>query len=134
MRLCPFPHHLVHLISYSPGSTATTSIPAPTSAIPSQPTSFDPFGEGGEGDQSVGALIDGDVGTTWQTERYLDPLDLLKPGVGVTVRMSGTPVELEIVKETDAGLVITGKIGMHTSPPFADDVYIGALSGVASGA
>jgi 4-hydroxyphenylacetate 3-monooxygenase len=37
---------------------------------------------------------------------------------------------LKIVKETDAGLVINGKVGMHTSPPFAEDVYIGALSGV----
>lgn len=75
----------------------TTSIPAATSAVPSQPTSFDPFGEGGEGDQSIEALIDGDVGTAWQTETYLDPLDLLKPGVGVTVRMAGTPAQLEIV-------------------------------------
>jgi 4-hydroxyphenylacetate 3-monooxygenase len=37
---------------------------------------------------------------------------------------------LRIVKETDAGLVINGKVGMHTSPPYAEDVYIGALSGV----
>ncbi len=37
---------------------------------------------------------------------------------------------LRIVKETDAGLVISGKVGMHTSPPFAEDIYIGALSGV----
>ena len=39
-------------------------------------------------------------------------------------------VALRIVKETDAGLVIRGKIGMHTSPPFAEDIYIGSFSGV----
>jgi aromatic ring hydroxylase len=37
---------------------------------------------------------------------------------------------LTIVKETDRGLVLRGKIGMHTSPAFAEDVYIGAHSGI----
>lgn len=40
---------------------------------------------------------------------------------------------LWIVKETDAGVVITGKVGMHTSPPFAEDIYIGGLCGVKRG-
>jgi hypothetical protein len=82
----------------------TTTIPAATTATPSQPTSFDPFGEGGEGDQSVAALIDNDVGTEWQTERYLDPLELLKPGVGVTVRMDGIPSSLQIVGLSDGSV------------------------------
>jgi aromatic ring hydroxylase len=37
---------------------------------------------------------------------------------------------LRIVRQTDAGLVIRGKIGMHTSPAYAEDVYIGANNGV----
>jgi aromatic ring hydroxylase len=37
---------------------------------------------------------------------------------------------LRLIRETDKGLVITGKIGMHTSPAYAEDVYIGALSGI----
>ncbi len=48
-------------------------------------------------------------------------------------RLREDPAErpaLRIVKETDAGLVLRGKIGMHTSPAFAEDVYIGAHSGV----
>jgi aromatic ring hydroxylase len=36
---------------------------------------------------------------------------------------------LRIVRETDSGLVISGKIGMHTSPPYVEDVYIGPLCG-----
>jgi aromatic ring hydroxylase len=32
---------------------------------------------------------------------------------------------LRIVKETDAGLVVSGRTGMHTSTPFAHDVYVG---------
>jgi aromatic ring hydroxylase len=48
-------------------------------------------------------------------------------------RMRADPAEraaLRIVRETDAGLVIRGKIGMHTSPAYAEDVYIGANNGV----
>src|SRR5882762_3313642 len=37
---------------------------------------------------------------------------------------------LRIVRETGAGLVLSGKVGMHTSPVYADDVYVGAHSGV----
>src|SRR5215471_2590899 len=36
-------------------------------------------------------------------------------------------VALKIVRETDAGVVLSGKIGMHTSPAYAEDVYVGAL-------
>jgi aromatic ring hydroxylase len=47
-------------------------------------------------------------------------------------RMREDPTErvaLKIIRETDAGLVLRGKIGMHTSPAYAEDVYVGALSG-----
>jgi len=63
-----------------------------------QPGAFDPFGEGGENDQLTGNLIDGDVSTEWRTERYLDPITLLKPGVGVTVGVLGTPSAIELVR------------------------------------
>jgi aromatic ring hydroxylase len=39
-------------------------------------------------------------------------------------------IALRIVRETDSGLVISGKIGMHTSPPYAEDIYIGAHNGI----
>src|SRR5215831_5775862 len=46
-------------------------------------------------------------------------------------RMNPDPkerVSLKLVRETDAGVVIRGKLGMHTSPAYVEDVYIGALS------
>ena len=52
-------------------------------------------------------------------------------------RLRENPAEraaLRIVRETDAGLVLSGKVGMHTSPAYAEDVYIGAHSGVDWGA
>ncbi len=47
-------------------------------------------------------------------------------------RMSPDPAEraaLRVVRETDSGLVVRGKVGMHTSPAYAEDVYIGAICG-----
>src|SRR5499433_578915 len=37
---------------------------------------------------------------------------------------------LHLVRETDAGMVIAGKIGMHTSPVYAEDIYVGSHSGI----
>jgi aromatic ring hydroxylase len=56
-------------------------------------------------------------------------------GGGPTIgyRMRKNPAEraaLRIVRETDAGLVINGKIGMHTSPAYAEDLYVGSISGL----
>jgi aromatic ring hydroxylase len=48
-------------------------------------------------------------------------------------RLREDPMEraaLRVVRETDVGLVLSGKVGMHTSPVYAEDVYIGAHSGV----
>ena len=47
-------------------------------------------------------------------------------------RLRPDPAErtaLRIVGESDSGVVVRGKIGMHTSPAYAEDVYIGALNG-----
>ena len=48
-------------------------------------------------------------------------------------RLRQDPAEraaLKIVRESDRGLVLAGKIGMHTSPAYAEDVYVGSVSGV----
>jgi aromatic ring hydroxylase len=48
-------------------------------------------------------------------------------------RLRPDPAEraaLRIVRESDKGLVLAGKIGMHTSPAYAEDVYVGSISGV----
>jgi 4-hydroxyphenylacetate 3-monooxygenase len=37
-------------------------------------------------------------------------------------------VAYKLVRETDAGIVVSGRLGMHTSPAYAEDVYVGALS------
>ncbi len=39
-------------------------------------------------------------------------------------------VALKLVRETDAGIMLSGRLGMHTSPAYAEEVYVGGLSGV----
>jgi len=46
----------------------------------------------------------------------------------------GERLALRLVRETDAGLVVSGKVGMHTSPVYAEDVYIGSHCGIERGA
>lgn len=88
-------------------TTLTTLVTTTSGSLPGavgvgDAATFDPFGEGGENDQLLDALLDDDVSTEWTTERYLDPLPLLKPGVGVTVRASGTPATVQLVGLTEA--------------------------------
>jgi aromatic ring hydroxylase len=48
-------------------------------------------------------------------------------------RMRPDPADrmaLKLVRESDAGVVIRGRLGMHTSPAFAEEVYVGGLAGV----
>lgn len=48
------------------------------------------------------------------------------------IRLREDPAQraaLRIVRETDSGVILSGKVGMHTSPAYAEDVYIGALNG-----
>ena len=56
------------------------------------------------------------------------------PTIGYRMRAEpGERAALKIVRETDAGLVVSGKIGMHTSPAYAEDVYVGSISGLRLG-
>jgi aromatic ring hydroxylase len=54
-------------------------------------------------------------------------------GATIGARLRSDPKErvaLKLVRETDAGVVLSGKVGMHTSPAYAEDVYVGSLSGI----
>jgi aromatic ring hydroxylase len=39
-------------------------------------------------------------------------------------------VPVKIVRETDRGMVVRGRLGMHTSPAYAEEVYVGTLTGL----
>lgn len=88
-----------------PSTTTTTdpdAVVAPTTTFPLQEIdvisveSVDPFGGGDENDNRLGNMIDGDPDSVWRTERYRDPLPLLKPGVGVAFTVASVPTEIVI--------------------------------------
>jgi len=39
-------------------------------------------------------------------------------------------VALKRVSDNDKGMIVRGRLGMHTSPAYAEDVYVGALTGL----
>jgi 4-hydroxyphenylacetate 3-monooxygenase len=41
-----------------------------------------------------------------------------------------TRAAVRLVRETDEGIVVSGRVGMHTSPSYAEDIYVGALCGL----
>jgi hypothetical protein len=64
---------------------------------------FDPPpGDGIEHDRELENLSDGDPTTAWTTERYFDPLSLVKEGVGVIFELEGSPASIEISGAADA--------------------------------
>lgn len=87
--------------------TGTTAVPVsttlPTGEVAIQnAVAFDPFGEGGENDVNLRNLWDGDITTTWQTERYTEAFPTVKEGVGVTFSVSGAPARLELIGLTQS--------------------------------
>jgi hypothetical protein len=87
----------------TPGALITTTVAPTTTLAPAAPveilgaSSFDPFGEGGESDTLIPNLFDNDTSSSWRTERYQDPLPLLKPGVGLRFAIEGEPRRLELI-------------------------------------
>ena len=93
----PGPSASVPTSSTTSSTTTTTEPGAPLPVLVAGASTYDPYGEGGENDGSIGLVIDGDPSTTWRTERYRDPMELLKPGVGLTVAVAGSPVSIELL-------------------------------------
>ena len=97
-----------------PTTSTTSSIVASVELAEGEPTpiavgdvaTYDPLGDGEEQPGSVRNLVDSDVTTTWRTERYFDPLPVLKGGVGVTFSLSGSPGTVELVGMSE-GAVFT---------------------------
>jgi eukaryotic-like serine/threonine-protein kinase len=127
------------IIPISPTTTlsddpvTTTSAPAGTT-LPPGPVrvvdfgSFDPFGEGGENDEAIGIVLDGSASTTWRSERYQDPLSLVKPGVGLRFQVSGAPSAVQFV-----GLTTGTEFGIYWAqdPPDGIEGWERALSATA---
>lgn len=100
-------------------TTASVPVKRPDVVAIGNVTTFDPYGGGGEHDDDLPNLTDADEETRWRTEQYLDPLPLLKPGVGITFTISGSPSRLSL-----AGLSRDTVFEIYWS-----DAYFADLSG-----
>ena len=81
----------------SPGEEAPEQVvPQSDPVVLLQVLDFDPLGDGEEHPGRLPLLTDGDPNTEWRTERYFDPLPLLKEGVGLAFEVSGSPAFLEL--------------------------------------
>jgi hypothetical protein len=110
--ILPTPVTTTTLSVTTTGPLPSTTAPVGEVAIQNTAT-FDPFGGGGENDDSVTNLVDGDITTSWQTERYQDPLAGIKPGVGVTFTMRGTPARIQLI-----GLSVGTRFEIYWSDAF----------------
>ena len=89
----------------APTTTTLTAPVVATRAVRTPPepvdiasvAAFDPLGDGQEHSGNVDRLVDGDPATSWRTERYFDPLPLLKDGVGLAFEVSGSPSSVEFL-------------------------------------
>ncbi len=100
--------------------TGTTAPPAPGEPVEPAPTpavisalAYDPFGDQQERNDDVPLLLDGDPATGWRTERYLDPLEAVKGGVGVMFAVDQPPAAVEILATAGTGY----ELAWAPSPP-----------------
>lgn len=108
----------------------TTTTPLRDLAVPAV-RSVDPFGGGDENDDRLGNMLDGDPRTVWRTERYRDPLPLLKPGVGVVFEVEGEPQEI-VVTGMEAGTAYEIAWSSGEPDPATWEVIIRARVGAAT--
>lgn len=99
-------------------ASSTTQPPEPIAV--STVRSVDPFGEGEENDERLPNLVDGDAATTWRTERYNDPLDALKPGVGFALELAGSAGRVEL---TGLSAGVDYQLGWSQQPPDGPDAW-----------
>ena len=82
-----------------------TPVPVPSVIPVLAIRSVDPFGGGEENDERLPNIVDGDPDTFWRTERYRDPVELLKPGVGFSIELERDPVAMQISSVNGGALV-----------------------------
>jgi hypothetical protein len=102
----------------SPATTTTTTDAPNPGVLGAVPTVYDPYGDGSERERDLPHLVDGDFSTTWRTERYFDPLGLIKSGVGITFTVAGAPGSVELRASPGTGYSV---LWAETVPAVFDD-------------
>ncbi|HEX3591667.1 MAG TPA: protein kinase family protein, partial [Pseudonocardiaceae bacterium] len=105
-----------------PATSRTTTTPPAATGAPVKPTDLTEFNVPGHSPDHLSQVplaIDGDPGTLWKTDNYLQPFPTLKPGVGL-VATFGQPVKLS---EVDIDSPTEGTVvEIRTSPSVDPDI------------
>jgi serine/threonine-protein kinase len=102
----------------STGGQVTTSAPAGGIVTGLTTASYDPTGDGGDGDEhpnETGNAVDGNPSTTWRTDTYRGTPEFagIKPGVGL-ILAAPSPVTVTALSLTAAPAGWTGRV--YTAP------------------
>lgn len=81
----------------APTTTTTTTVPDVRVIVVDV---LDPS-QDGERDAELPNVVDGDILTAWRTERYFAPIQVIKPGVGVSFVLDRSPATIELVASPD---------------------------------
>ena len=115
----------------APAASTTTTTVAPLTddqvVLGSNAVVFDPFGDGAEHDRELPFLTDGDSATTWRTESYFAPLQLLKPGVGLVFDVDDQPNTVDVVGTEGTQYTIAWSSSASSARDEFEDIVSGEL-------
>jgi hypothetical protein len=100
-----------------PSTTTTTVVTnGARFLLGATPSVYDPYGDGEERNGTLDNITDGDTTSTWRTERYFAELALIKPGVGVTFIVDGTPDTVEMLASIGTAVEIRWRQTVDANP------------------
>lgn len=127
------------LFPATPSPTTTTAAPIDGTAstvapltedqvvLPASVAVFDPYGDDAEHDGELPFVTDGDPGSSWRTESYFAPLQLLKPGVGLTFTVESSPATVDVVGSPGTRYTIAWAESSAADRESFEDVVSGEL-------
>jgi len=111
----------------TPVNPPTDEAPPSDLAVPAVASVYDPYGDGTENDETIGAVVDGNRGTSWETETYPDPLEETKAGVGVVLETEAPVGAIEIAGSPGARFTISWSLVVADAPEAWERIGSGQL-------
>jgi hypothetical protein len=90
----------------SPPVVTTLAVAPDLPVLATGVSTYDPYGDGTENDESATLATDGDPDTAWQTESYFNTLERVKPGVGLVFEPAAAPVAIEVIGSSETSFTL----------------------------
>ncbi len=95
--------------------------------VPATAGTYDPFGDGVENDETVGAVLDNDRLSAWETEPYPGPLGDTKEGVGIVLEAANPIGAIEITGTPETRFAIAWNVTVADAPSSWERIGAGQL-------